>query len=193
MLALGSLLSKTCFKSNLDWLCVYRNECKSTQTRTKYIPVYIPQHFSHYTETFSHGYMICLSKTIFVFYYYSKMFVYRKNNNPECPYSRMQYKTSLSFVVIYQGQVTFKWPSALSKIRLKLIEYTHNIQRVASCAKYSFVNQLHIIKRNTATQNKDKPCQTLLSFLMLYCVLLFSSFILPPAQQCTFLATKKYL
>lgn len=56
----------------------------------------------------------------------------------------MPYKTSLSFVVIYQGQLIFKWPSALSKIGL--IEYTHNIHRVASCAKDSFVKQLHIKK-----------------------------------------------
>lgn len=60
----------------------------------------------------------------------------------------MRYKTGLSFVVIYQWQVTFKWPSALSKIGLRLIEYTHYIHRVASCAKDSFVKS-YILGKDT--------------------------------------------
>lgn len=44
-----------------------------------------------------------------------------KKSYINCPYSSMQYKTGLSFVVIYQRNVTFIWPSALSKIALKLI------------------------------------------------------------------------
>lgn len=99
--------------------------------------------------------MIYLPKATFALCYYSKMLVYRKKKktakkNRLDP--RTQYKTSLSFVVIYQGQVTFKWPSALSEIGLERIEHTHNIHRVASRARDSFINQLHINKRHTATQ-----------------------------------------
>lgn len=77
----------------------------------------------------------------------------------------MQYKTGLSFVVIYQGQVTFKWPSALSKIGLKLREYAriqytewHLGPRIHLSTSYILIKDMLILKIRTHLFN-----------LMLYC------------------------